>query len=125
MDSLFMQRWLLILLQLGILVLVLRMPMVQGWLKAGYYQASEAVSSISRWSETRMLDDLKDDLMGWSSTLRPYQQEYLDGVLKDRDSINRFHQTFCMSADKNPYLKGASLAFLCMQLEKTELLNTH
>ena len=120
-----MRRWLLLILQVGILVLVFRLPVVQDFLHSGMEQGAEVFESVSRWPEQRKLAKLADDLTPWQATLRPYQQHYISKVLKTRDSVNDFHRTFCLAPDKNPYLQGTALAYFCQQLELTGLLDAH
>ncbi|QPG05260.1 hypothetical protein IT774_14250 [Salinimonas marina] len=120
-----MRRWLLLLLQVGLLVLIFRLPEVQNFFHDAIEQGGEAVDAIIDWPEQQKLAELADELTPWQATLRPYQQLYINDVLESGDSVNAFHRSFCLTPDKNPYLQGAALAYFCQQLELTGLLDAH
>lgn len=118
-----MGRWLIILAEIGALILLLRMPVIQSWLGDTQDTLSQWLHIVEEWPEQRKLARFNNEIAPWYQTLRPYQQSYLADVLKNRDSVNRFYQRFCAQPEQNPYINGATLTYFCQQLSHTGLLS--
>ena len=117
-----MGRWLIILVEIGALILLLRMPVIQGWLGDTQDTLSHWLHIIEVWPDQRKLARFNDEIAPWYQTLRPYQQTYLTDVLKNRDNVNLFYQRFCAHPAQNPYINGATLTYFCEQLGEAGLL---
>ncbi|GGW80334.1 hypothetical protein GCM10007391_11550 [Alteromonas halophila] len=84
---------------------------VSGWI--------EHVATIPEKVELRQVHEA---MAGPMESMRPYQREYLNDVLKNKGSVRHFHKYYCKGDDKNPFVNGASLHYFCSQIEASELL---
>ncbi|MGQ8364931.1 hypothetical protein [Glaciecola sp. 1036] len=95
--------------------------------------ARDAIMSIgqtfSSWTGTvinlpdrQKIMTLRDDFMRNNMSLKPHQTDYVIEVTENVDSINIFHQRYCISEDKNPYLFGENLTRFCGLIEQSGIL---
>lgn len=117
-----MRRALILLAEIALLIVILRLSFVQDVLTHAQQRVSSWIGYVDALPEQRALSQLRDNIDTLYVTLRPYQQHYLDEMLSSRHHVQHFYTTYCHSDDKNPFLFGASRAFMCTEIEKSDLL---
>ena len=117
-----MFRSLAIIVEIAILVIVLQLPFVQ-------YMLSDVQSTLSDWmtdialrEERAQLATIKENMSVQYSAMKDYQREYLDEVLSSRLRTIQFYESYCVNADSNPYIYGATLSSFCTQIQQSPIL---
>lgn len=117
-----MFRTLIIIVEIGVLLLLLRSSYVQ-------YMFSDAQLSLSDWfvelslaAEREELSELRDELQHVTSAMREYQQDYWKQVTSTQPQLRNFHRLYCVEGDKNPYIYGNNLRIVCQTIQTSSLL---
>ncbi|RDV28031.1 hypothetical protein DXV75_03435 [Alteromonas aestuariivivens] len=118
-----MFRALVIIAEIIVLLLVLRSPFVQYFFADIHNSLSDWLVEMAQLPDKLELESLQKNVAPHFQAMRPFQKQYLSGVMSSRSSINHFHQLYCISGDKNPFIYGASLRYFCSSIEKTKLLD--
>lgn len=117
-----MYRSLVIVAEIIILVILLRSTFVQYLFSDVQLTLTNWLVEISQIPERAELNALKETVAPNFEAMRPFQKEYLDGVMSNKASLNHFYALYCMKGDKNPYIYGASLHYFCNAIQNTQLL---
>lgn len=117
-----MYRWIVIISEITVLVMLLRSTFAQYLLSDVQLTVSGWIEEVATIPEKTELNRLNQAMTGQVETMRPFQQEYLSDVMRNKASIRHFHKYYCQNDDKNPFVNGASLHFFCTKIEDTELL---
>ena len=118
-----MFRSFVVIAEIIVLTIVLRSSFVQ-------YLFADAQNTVSNWlieiaeiPDRAELAKLNEQVAPNFQAMRPYQKDYLDGVMQSRTGVNQFYDLYCIKGDKNPYISGASLRYFCTSIQKTQLLD--
>ncbi|WP_137165826.1 hypothetical protein [Salinimonas lutimaris] len=117
-----MARMFAVLVQVAVLILILRMPMMQAMLQDIQATVSDWLLELDKLPEQQALDDLKVTTGPLHVSMRPFQQRYLNELLQSKDNVIQFYAYYCQGADMNPYIYGSSRTYLCDEISKTPLL---
>lgn len=117
-----MFRGLVIVLEIVVLLFLLRSPFVQYFFADVQKDLSDWLVELSQIPEKAELNELKSRINPNIQAMKPFQKDYLFGVMNSRESVNHFHQLYCIKGDKNPYVYGASLRYVCSEISSTSLI---
>lgn len=117
-----MRRSIVVLLEIAVLIMFLRLPFIQYLFEDAQIEVTGWFQYLATWQERKELEDLQQLVAPQLSVLRPYQQDYVAGLLHDGKDIKGFHSTYCGKTTINPFLKGAELDQFCHTIENTKIL---
>ena len=117
-----MFRTLIIIVEIGVLLLLLRSSYVQ-------YMFSDAQLSLSDWfielslaAEREELSELREEVKHVTAAMREYQQDYWKQVTSTKPQLLNFYRLYCVEGDKNPYIYGSNLRVVCQTIQASSLL---
>lgn len=117
-----MLRTLIIIVEIGVLLLLLRSSYVQ-------YMFSDAQLTLTDWfmelslaAEREELHELREEVKHVTSAMREYQQDYWDQVTSTKPQLRNFYRLYCIDGDKNPYIYGNNLRVVCQTIQGSSLL---
>lgn len=119
-----MFRTFIIAFEILALVAILRSPFVHYWFGDAQTNLANWMLEISLIAEKKKLGEFKQLISPHIQNLNDYQLEYLNGVISTKNSVNDFNRLYCESDDKNPYIYGASLRYICSEISRTGLLKS-
>lgn len=117
-----MWRSIVVFFEIAALITVLRLPFVQYLLEDVHEEVSQWYESIASWQERKELSEIEQLTAAQREKLRPFQQDYINDIIKSRAQIVSFHKTFCVNDNINPFIHGAELAQFCQTIDSTHLL---
>ncbi|MBU3021044.1 hypothetical protein [Aestuariibacter sp. A3R04] len=117
-----MRRSIVVLLEIAVLIVLFRLPFVQYVIEDAQREVSGWFQYLATWQERNELQNLQELAAPQLSSLRPYQQDYVTGLLHNGSELKEFHSTYCGKAAINPFLKGIELAQFCHTIESTRIL---
>ena len=119
----FMWRSIVVFFEIAVLVFVLHLPVVQHIFEDAQQVVTGWFEYAASWQDRNEMDALNKLTVRQREDMRPYQQDYVAEIMKDRQSIKLFHDKFCGKDEINPFMKGAELAQFCHSIESTKLLS--
>lgn len=119
-----MFRGLVIVLEIVVLLFILRSPFVQYFFADIQKDLSDWLVELSEIPDRAELDSLTSRVAPNFEAMRPFQKEYLFGVMESKEGVNHFYSLYCQKGDKNPYIQGASLRYFCSELASTSLIGS-
>lgn len=119
-----MTRLFIIFFEIIVLVMLLRTSFVQYFLNDIQQQVSGWMTEISTVVEKRELAELREIISPFTSQMRDYQKDYVVEITSERIRLLSFHQHYCVSGDKNPYVFGTNLQNICTAIKQTKILKS-
>jgi len=120
-----MKKAVIVLLEIAILFIVLRSSFAQYLLNDMQQTVSGWFVSLSQVEEKQQLGSLNKTLAPHTRNLNKYQQEYLADITSDKFKLQKFYRLYCVEKDKNPYIYGPTLLFVCNEAAKVPGLESH
>lgn len=117
-----MKRAVIIVIEIALLFAVLNTSFAQYFLADVRSSTSEWMAHISNYAENKELENLRSTIVDGLTRLNDGQKDYLQSVTTDRGSIQLFHQLYCVDGDKNPYVYGSTLSFVCTEISRSGVL---
>lgn len=115
-----MKRFVVLILEIAVLVVILRSPFVQFWLSDIQNSLSELMMDIALAGERQMLSGLREKVAPHIANLKDYQKAYLEDGMSSRAKLEHFTLHYCQGGDKNPYIYGHTLTYLCSEINSTD-----
>lgn len=106
------------------LVMILRSSFVQYWLADLQDSAANWMLEMSLLIDKQQLDELRAEIGPHTQNLHDYQKDYLYQVTTSKSSLANFHLYYCQNGDKNPYIYGASLKYVCNEISRKGILKS-
>lgn len=119
-----MFRTFIVLLEIVVLVMVLRSPFVQYFFSDIQQSLTDWMTNLSMMEEKHKLEELRDAIAPYTSDMREYQKDYVLGITDNKESLKSFHRQYCVDGDKNPYIYGVNLRYICAAIQRSPLLST-
>ena len=119
-----MLRAFIILLEIVVLVMVLRSPFVQYFFSDIQQSLTDWMTELSMMEEKHELEELRASITPYLSDMREYQKDYVDEIIGDKAKLKSFHRLYCVAGDKNPYIYGVNLRYICSAIQRSRLLNS-
>lgn len=113
-----MKRTFIVILEIALLVVILRSSFVQYWLGDMQDSLSDWMTEIASMAERQKLNELQERVRPHISAMNDYQKDYVMDVLSSRTKLEHFQRYYCIEQDKNPYVYGATLLYLCSEINK-------
>jgi hypothetical protein len=107
------------------LVVVLRSPFVQYWFSGMQTAAANWMFDVSMIIDNKELADFRNEIAPHMQNLNSYQKEYLLQITESKYVLRNFDNYYCQNNDKNPFIFGASLRYLCSEIGRKGLLKDH
>ncbi|GAB3025167.1 hypothetical protein [Bowmanella dokdonensis] len=115
-----MKRTIVLILEIAVLVVVLRSSFVQFWLADIQDNLSDWMTELATMAEREALSDLQKRIRPFIANLSDYQREYIMDITSSRSKLEHFQRYYCIEKDKNPYVYGATLIYLCSEIRKVQ-----
>ncbi|MCF2948751.1 hypothetical protein L0668_11585 [Paraglaciecola aquimarina] len=106
------------------LVMVLRTSFVQFWLSDIQSSAADWMLEMSMLIDNQQLEKLRAEISPHTQNLNGYQRDYLRQITDNKAALGSFNQFYCQNGDKNPYIYGASLHYVCSEIGRTGILKS-
>lgn len=118
-----MFRILVIAIEIGVLVLLLRSPYVQYLFSDVQLGLSDWLTELALAAEREELSELRESVEHVTGAMREYQQDYWFDVTSTKLKLVNFNQLYCINGDKNPYIYGNNLRVVCTSIQSSRLLD--
>ncbi|WP_100656184.1 hypothetical protein [Alteromonas flava] len=113
----------IVFIEVVLLVTVLRTPFMQYWLGDMQDTATEWMTVIAEIPDKQEISQLYDNIQPAVGGMTEKQREYLDEVMRNRQSVEHFHRQYCVNGDMNPFIYGTSLRVVCREMTQSALLS--
>ena len=97
----------------AVVVAFFRSDLADDILISEQYSITQWFNQLSENAELKIISNFKDDVMTTIPDLSRQQAEYLDHIMKDKQTLGVFHQRYCNQKDINPYMFGENLDNFC------------
>jgi hypothetical protein len=104
------------------LVMVLRTSFAQFWITDLQTSAADWMLEMSLMVDKQQLATLRDELAPHTQNLTGYQKDYLRQVTESKIALGNFNLFYCQNHDKNPYIYGANLQYVCGEISRNGIL---
>ena len=119
-----MSRFFIISFEILALIAMLRSPFIHYWFNDIQSDVADWMLDISLIAEKKELALFRQTITPHTQELSEYQKEYLYNITANKTSIKHFNRLYCESDDKNPYLYGANLHYICAEISRSRLLES-
>lgn len=120
-----MFRWFIGAFGILAVVIILRTPFVQFWFADIQKKMADWMFEASLIVEKQQLESFREEIKPHTENLREYQKEYLLDITENMSSLGNFNLHYCQSNDKNPYIYGATLQYICGEIVRTGILDKY
>jgi hypothetical protein len=120
-----MFRFFVITFEILVLVLILRSPFVQFWLSDVQASIADWMLDMSLIVDNQQLASFRQEIALRTQNLSEYQLKYLRQITDNKARLKDFNRLYCQGHDKNPYLYGASLRYLCDEIGRKGILRKY
>lgn len=117
-----MLRFIVITFEILALVVIMRSAFVQYWLSDMQSATSDWMHELSLTLEKRELADFRDNIRSHAEDLNESQIEYLENITSTKVALTKFNTYYCHAGDKNPYIYGVNLQYICGQIVSNGIL---
>jgi len=117
-----MLRFIVVTLEILALVMILRSEFVQFWLSDMQTNTSQWMHGISMTIDNQQLAKFRNQIADHLEDLTEPQTEYLFKITSTKTELNKFNQYYCHAGDKNPYLYGTRLHYVCGEISSKGIL---
>lgn len=117
-----MFRFVVVTFEVLALIMVLRSAFVQFWLSDLQMTASQWMNDVSLVLDNKQLADFRSDITQHSQNLNEAQLEYILKITRTKSELKRFNQHYCLAGDKNPFIYGINLRYLCVEIDRQEII---
>ncbi|MGS2721675.1 hypothetical protein [Paraglaciecola aestuariivivens] len=117
-----MFRFVVVSFEILALIMVLRSDFVQYWLSDLQTSASQWMDQVANVVENQQLSEFREDIKNYSQNLKPAQEEYIDKITENKAQLTRFNQHYCVAGDKNPFIYGVNLRYLCSEIQRKKII---
>jgi 23S rRNA A2030 N6-methylase RlmJ len=119
-----MSRFFIISFEILALIAMLRSPFIHYWFNDIHSGVANWMLEISLLAEKKELALFRQTIMSHTQDLSENQMAYLDNITANKMSMGQFNKLYCQSNDKNPYLYGANLHYVCSEIRRSGVLNS-
>ena len=120
-----MLRFIVITFEVLALIVILRSAFVQFWLSDVQTSTSEWMLDLSLTIDNQQLSEFNEMVSPYLQDFSEAQTQYLNKITSSKEELNKFNMLYCHQGDKNPYLYGANLRYICGEILKTEILKDY
>ena len=117
-----MLRFVIVTFEVLALIMILRSALVQLWLSDIQTSTSQWMHSVVMRIDNQQLGTLRNDVVEHVQNLTNQQRKYLYKITSTKTELNRFHQYYCQAGDKNPFIYGPNLHYICAEISRKGIL---
>ncbi|WP_158966378.1 hypothetical protein [Paraglaciecola sp. L3A3] len=100
------------------LVMILRSSFVQFWLADLQSSVADWMLDMSLVIDKQELAELRDEIAPHTQNLSAYQKDYILQITDNKAALSNFSLYYCKHGDKNPFIYGSSLRYLCNEIDR-------
>ncbi|MGJ8679324.1 hypothetical protein [Paraglaciecola sp.] len=119
-----MFKFFIITFEILALVMVLRTSFVQFWLSDLQSSTADWMLELSMVIDNQQLEKLRNEIAPHTQNLNGYQRDYLRQITENKAGLDSFNQFYCQNGDKNPFIYGASLQYVCSEIGRAGILKS-
>lgn len=117
-----MLRFVVVTFEILALIMILRSSFVQFWLSDMQMSTSEWMHNISLTIDNHQLNKFRNGISQSVQGLTEPQTEYLHKITSTKIELIKFNQHYCLEGDKNPYIFGSNLRFVCGEINRKGII---
>jgi hypothetical protein len=121
-ESHSMLRFVVVTFEILALIMILRSAFVQFWLSDMQTTTSEWIHGISMTIDNQQLARFRNDISAHVQDLTEPQTEYLYRITSTKTELTKFNMHYCHAGDKNPYIYGNNLYYVCGEISRKGIL---
>tara|TARA_R110002167_G_scaffold109910_2_gene280088 strand:- start:979 stop:1338 length:360 start_codon:yes stop_codon:yes gene_type:complete len=117
-----MLRFVVVTFEILALIMILRSAFVQFWLSDMQTNTSQWMHGISMTIDNQQLAKFRNQISDHVQDLSEPQTEYLNRITSTKIELNNFNLHYCYAGDKNPYIYGSNLHYVCGEISRKGIL---
>ena len=117
-----MLRFFVITFEILTLIMILRSAFVQFWLSDMQTSTSQWMHDVSMVIDNQQLTKFRKEILAQVQNLTEPQIEYLHKITSTKAELKNFNQHYCRSGDKNPFIFGSNLNWVCGEISRKGIL---
>ena len=117
-----MLRFVVVTFEVLALIMILRSPFVQLWLSDMQTSTSQWMHGISMTIDNQQLIKFRNGISAHVQNLSNSQAEYLYKITSTKIELNSFNMLYCRAGDKNPFIYGNNLHYVCGEISRKGIL---
>jgi hypothetical protein len=117
-----MLRFLVVTFEIFALIMILRSAFVQFWLSDMQTSTSRWMHGISMTIDNQQLAKFRNGISEHVQDLSNSQTEYLYRITSTKIELNNFNFHYCRAGDKNPFIYGINLHYVCGEISRKGIL---
>jgi len=118
-----MFRFVVVTFEVLALVMILRSAFVQFWLSDLQVTASQWINDITLVIDNKQLANFRSGITQHSQNLNEAQLEYILKITSSKSELKRFNYLYCQTGDKNPFIYGINLRYICVEIDRQKMIN--
>ena len=117
-----MLRYVVVTFEILALIMIFRSAFAQFWLADMQTSTSQWMHNISMTIDNQQLTQLRDEISENVQDLNKPQTDYLHKITRTKIELNNFDLLYCRAGDKNPYIYGTNLRYVCGKISRNGIL---
>ncbi|MEP1446236.1 MAG: hypothetical protein ABJK37_09025 [Paraglaciecola sp.] len=117
-----MLRFVVVTFEILALIMILRSAFVQFWLSDVQSTTSEWMHGISMTIDNQQLAKFRNEISENVDNLSEPQEKYLQRITSTKTELNNFNIHYCQARDKNPFIYGSNLQYVCGEISRKGIL---
>jgi hypothetical protein len=117
-----MLRFVVVTFEILALIMILRSAFVQFWLSDMQTSTSQWMHGISMTIDNQQLAKFRNGISSQVQDLTEPQTEYLHRITSTKTELNNFNRHYCHAGDKNPYIYGTNLRYVCGEISRRGII---
>jgi hypothetical protein len=118
-----MLRFVVVTFEILALIMILRSAFVQFWLSDMQTTTSDWMHGISMTIDNQQLAKFRSEISLQVQDLSEPQTIYLHRITSTKTELHNFNSHYCRAGDKNPYIYGTNLRYVCGEISRKGILN--
>jgi hypothetical protein len=118
-----MLRFVVVTFEVLVLIMILRSSSVQVWLSDMQTSTSKWMYGISMTIDNQQLTQFRNGISAHVQNLSNSQTKYLYKITSTKIELNSFNMLYCRAGDKNPFIYGNNLHYVCGEISRKGILN--
>ena len=118
-----MLRFGVVTLEILALIIILRSALMQFWLSDMQTTTSQWMHGLSVTIDNQQLAKFRNEISDHVQNLSDPQTKYLQRITSTKTELNKFNQHYCRARDKNPFIYGTNLRFVCGEISRKGIPN--
>ena len=117
-----MFRFVVVTFEILALIMILRSAFMQRLFSDIQASTLQWMHSISMTIENQQLSKFRNGISENIQNLTDSQIKYLYRITSSKAELNRFNLHYCRAGDKNPFIYGTNLHYVCSEISRKGIL---